>query len=439
MADVFASTFLQKLSALESSQKSISEASAFMLQHAQFCKLQSEIILKTFKGTSLEKQINLIYLVNDVVQTSKRSHGELFTAGLHTFLGRAFCILAKTKDNGSLQKLQRLCQIWTERNIFRYDQIHSFQQILSGNIPDLLEDQPMPPLIELDSRASWTDSKNPVVKLMGSVKAKKRELTSGMEGDRAKLLQDNIYALMEQIDSEQAAAVLGHDETVVEQQNDSFNSTGDQVQLVTEEIVINYKKSYDLLNRYTTSLEKQRNENKRLLTLLQKRLKREESMLAAGGARQQFEEISSSSRRAELLEKASIAWDTISRYEQMAMLPPPPHGRPPPPAAVPGMGHPYPVGNPRGPPPPPPPYGRPPPGGAYPPQHHNTLGVQQTYSQQYLPQPPRAPVAAPAPHVYRPAGQPSAPERAAGPGPFVPKRGARPLPAWMSQQQQQQQ
>ena len=431
MTDVFASTFLQKLSALESSQKSISDASTFMLQHAQFCKLQSEIILNLFKNSSLEKQINLIYLVNDVVQTSKRSHGELFTAGLQTFLGRAFGILAKTKDNGSLQKLQRLCQIWTERNIFRYDQIHSFQQILSGNIPDLLEDQLMPPLIELDSRASWTDSKNPVVKLMASVKAKRHELNSGMEGDRAKLLQDNIYALMEQIDSEQAAAVLGHDDTV-EQQNDSANSTGDQVQLVTEEIVINYKKSYDLLNRYTASLEKQRNENKRLLTLLHKRLKREESMLAAGGAKQQFEEISSSSRRAELLEKASIAWDSISRYEQMARLPPPPHGRPPPPTAAPGMGHPYPVGNPRG--PPPPPYGRPPPGGVYPPQQHNTFGVQQTYSQQYLPQPPRAPVAAP--HVYRPAGPPGAPERAAGPGPYVPKRGARPLPAWMSQQQQ---
>ena len=292
-ASDFENTLREKLVNLELTQGSISDASNFMKQQSQNIQIQRKVFRETLAKFDINKKMSSVYLLNDVIQNTKKSHGDLFSQAFSKLIDRTFRNFAG--HAAAVEKMNRVCSIWAERNCFSPDKISSFFAILSGASSETLEEQPLPPLLELQSDSETKKhGLLPVLKSLGE-----SGTNSSLEENRMKLLRDNIVSLMEQTESEQEASVLGREEE---------DSSKDE-DFVTEHIYMNYEKNFDSLEKYEARLKHERKIRKILIKKLKDEAEKQRSSLNADidlGLQANLD----------LADRSSNAWDVVCKFEQ---------------------------------------------------------------------------------------------------------------------------
>lgn len=108
---------LEKLSTLTSSQHSIEMVSGWCTFHRKHAKQIVILWNDDFSGSSLKKQLSLLYLANDILHGS-RKHGTEYRDAFFRVLPKAMGHVVKNGDNNAGDFVRRLGAIWKERRIF---------------------------------------------------------------------------------------------------------------------------------------------------------------------------------------------------------------------------------------------------------------------------------------------------------------------------------
>jgi len=111
-------SFERKLVELRESQKEIQALSTYCIHHRPHVKVMVRVWYKNLKGLSMNRKLSAMYLVNDVVQNS-RKRGPEFAREFGTVMRRVFDHLATMDfDEKTVSSLARLVAVWQERMIF---------------------------------------------------------------------------------------------------------------------------------------------------------------------------------------------------------------------------------------------------------------------------------------------------------------------------------
>eukprot|EP00944_MAST-04C_sp_MAST-4C-sp1_P008127 g8127.t1 len=157
-----------------------------------------------------------------------------------------------------MKTLMRICEIWRDRGCYQPSQTAKFLAILSGNAPTALDEILLPDLVSRPATEELQKSKNPLIKAL--LASEENYSTDGLKADRVELLKNNIMALVEQTDAEQVVAVTG--KANPKTPND----------LVVEEIPIDCKKSYKIIDEYLQILKRQKKKKEGLVKLLKEQV-----------------------------------------------------------------------------------------------------------------------------------------------------------------------
>jgi CID domain len=84
-----------------------------------------------FRAADMEKRLILMYLANDVVQTSKLQ-GRHFVEAFHPLLQEAFKHMVKHSDSGAQKKLKHLVKVWRERNVWGTKVQAKYEELVRG-------------------------------------------------------------------------------------------------------------------------------------------------------------------------------------------------------------------------------------------------------------------------------------------------------------------
>lgn len=126
----------KKLSELNNSQQSIQTLSLWLIHHRKHCKTIVQVWFKELvKGKAKpNRKLTFMYLANDVIQNSRKK-GPEFTKEFSSVLIKALEHVAlKESDERTFKGINRLLQIWQERNIYDANLIGEFRNALnSGN------------------------------------------------------------------------------------------------------------------------------------------------------------------------------------------------------------------------------------------------------------------------------------------------------------------
>jgi regulator of Ty1 transposition protein 103 len=111
--------FQQRMDKLNSTKESIESTSAWMcLWRSEAAKVvQWWEVYFNQNSTSVKKQMSLLYLANDVVQTS-RQNGPEFVQEYLRVLPKAIARFHRKADTKSIEKVERLVDVWEKRNVF---------------------------------------------------------------------------------------------------------------------------------------------------------------------------------------------------------------------------------------------------------------------------------------------------------------------------------
>lgn len=111
--------FQQRMDKLNSTKESIESTSAWMcLWRSEAAKVvQWWEVYFNQNSTSVKKQMSLLYLANDVVQTS-RQNGPEFVQEYLKVLPKAIARFHRKADAKSIEKVERLVDVWEKRNVF---------------------------------------------------------------------------------------------------------------------------------------------------------------------------------------------------------------------------------------------------------------------------------------------------------------------------------
>ena len=110
--------FERKLVELRESQKEIQALSSYCIHHRAHHKMMVRVWYKNLKGLHINRKLSAMYLVNDVVQNSRKK-GPEFAREFGTVMGRGFYHLATMAfDEKTVSSLARLVAVWQERQIF---------------------------------------------------------------------------------------------------------------------------------------------------------------------------------------------------------------------------------------------------------------------------------------------------------------------------------
>ena len=124
-------------------QQAIQSTSARLL----FWKRHAADVVRTweraFQAADMEKRLILIYLANDIVQTS-RSQGRDFIEAFHKALPEAFKHMVKHSDERVQQKLKKLVMVWRDRNVWGHKALGLYMDLVKG--VDITGGAPPPPV-----------------------------------------------------------------------------------------------------------------------------------------------------------------------------------------------------------------------------------------------------------------------------------------------------
>ncbi|XP_061639909.1 regulation of nuclear pre-mRNA domain-containing protein 1B isoform X1 [Phyllopteryx taeniolatus] len=134
----FSETALEKkLSELSSSQQSVQTLSLWIIHHRKHSGLIVKVWHRELKKAKTNRKLTFLYLANDVIQNSKKK-GPEFTKDFETVLIDACSHVASEVDESCKKHMERLLNIWKERNLYRGD----FIQQLTLAIEDSNSPQP---------------------------------------------------------------------------------------------------------------------------------------------------------------------------------------------------------------------------------------------------------------------------------------------------------
>lgn len=128
--------YRKKLQALQDTQESIVSISQWLLFHhrhsKELCDIWAQYILSEDPAIDLKKKLSLLYLCNDVVQQARHKRKpefiEQFSKALPGVLHRVYPTI-----NSSLQpKVDRLINVWDQRNIFEKNHISKMKKALES-------------------------------------------------------------------------------------------------------------------------------------------------------------------------------------------------------------------------------------------------------------------------------------------------------------------
>jgi len=121
--------FEKRLTELRDSQKEIQTLSTWLVQHRSHHKMIMRIWYKNFKQGHRNRKLTFMYLVNDVVQNSRRK-GPEFVKEFSGVLLKVFHHLASIPiEEKTIPAIGRLISIWTERQIFDQKLLQEVGQI----------------------------------------------------------------------------------------------------------------------------------------------------------------------------------------------------------------------------------------------------------------------------------------------------------------------
>ncbi|KAL5114363.1 hypothetical protein ACEQ8H_007753 [Pleosporales sp. CAS-2024a] len=107
-----------KLSSLNETQEAISTVGQWILFHRRHAERIAHVWLQRMKESSPNKKLVLIYLANEITQTSKMRKKEEFLRAFEPILADATQTAYKGSPTDTQNKIRRVVEVWRQRNIF---------------------------------------------------------------------------------------------------------------------------------------------------------------------------------------------------------------------------------------------------------------------------------------------------------------------------------
>ncbi|XP_028667926.1 regulation of nuclear pre-mRNA domain-containing protein 1B isoform X2 [Erpetoichthys calabaricus] len=126
MSSFSESALEKKLSELSNSQQSVQTLSLWIIHHRKHSSTIVNVWHRELKKAKSNRKLTFLYLANDVIQNSKRK-GPEFTRDFETVLVDACSHVAREADEGCKKHLERLLNIWQERNVYGADFIQQLK------------------------------------------------------------------------------------------------------------------------------------------------------------------------------------------------------------------------------------------------------------------------------------------------------------------------
>lgn len=124
-------TCREVLDKVDGTQNGIQAASARLV----FWKRSASDVVRcwehTFAKADMEKRLVLIYLANDIAQTSRRS-GREYIEAFHKALPEAFKHMMKHSDEPVQQRLKKLVRVWRDRNVWGNRALAIYNDMVKG-------------------------------------------------------------------------------------------------------------------------------------------------------------------------------------------------------------------------------------------------------------------------------------------------------------------
>ncbi|XP_049610775.1 regulation of nuclear pre-mRNA domain-containing protein 1B isoform X2 [Syngnathus scovelli] len=134
----------KKLSELSSSQQSVQTLSLWIIHHRKHSGLIVKVWHRELKKAKKSRKLTFLYLANDVIQNSKKK-GPEFTKDFESVLIDACSHVARCVgevDESCKKHMERLLNIWKERNLYRSDFIQQLTlAIEDSNSPQPIEEK----------------------------------------------------------------------------------------------------------------------------------------------------------------------------------------------------------------------------------------------------------------------------------------------------------
>ncbi|XP_065125222.1 regulation of nuclear pre-mRNA domain-containing protein 1B [Paramisgurnus dabryanus] len=126
MSSFSESALEKKLSELSNSQQSVQTLSLWIIHHRKHSSLIVRVWHRELKKAKTSRKLTFLYLANDVIQNSKKK-GPEFTKDFEGVLVDACSHVARDGDDGCKKSMERLLNIWQERNLYRADFIQQLK------------------------------------------------------------------------------------------------------------------------------------------------------------------------------------------------------------------------------------------------------------------------------------------------------------------------
>ncbi|KAI4945198.1 hypothetical protein J4E91_008176 [Alternaria rosae] len=107
-----------KLSSLNETQEAISTVGQWILFHRRHAERIAHVWLQRMKESPPNKKLVLIYLANEITQTSKMRKKEEFLRAYEPILAEATTAAYKGSPHEIQNKIRRVVEVWRQRNIF---------------------------------------------------------------------------------------------------------------------------------------------------------------------------------------------------------------------------------------------------------------------------------------------------------------------------------
>lgn len=137
-------SFAKKLAGLQETQDSIVTISQWVLFHHRhtedIAKLWASFTVQ--KGQPLAKRLSLLYLCNDVVQQAKHKKKTEFLVSFSAVLPEVLNSVYGSLDHLIKAKVDRLINVWEQRNVFQSADIASFKKAVDLSKKNQLLDKP---------------------------------------------------------------------------------------------------------------------------------------------------------------------------------------------------------------------------------------------------------------------------------------------------------
>ncbi|RWS28327.1 Regulation of nuclear pre-mRNA domain-containing protein 2-like protein [Leptotrombidium deliense] len=158
----------KKLENVSNSQDSIQSLSLWILHHKNHHKRIVQIWMKALRKGKINHRLTLFYLANDVIQHARRKNINVYVEEFGLVLKEATDLVKEDRIKSSVN---RVFNIWRERNVYPSEFIDELKAILSGNTTSVYDGNTskivaefkLPPLIDKIKKVkkleSYTKSK----------------------------------------------------------------------------------------------------------------------------------------------------------------------------------------------------------------------------------------------------------------------------------------